>query len=211
MVLHAENLGVLCYPPVFHTLRPPTPPFIMSPLVVTRPLELERGERQLWFGEPPRGLILRGSDVYLIPLSLLCAGFAVFWETSVLRENAPAFFALWGIPFVLLGVYITIGRFFADAWRRSRTSYALTTERVIIRTGASIKSLSLRTLADVTLTERPDGRGTITFGPTPYLSTMYAGMRWPGRAQPPMFELIPDARQVDAQIRKAQQMTGGVP
>lgn len=195
----------------FSRAAPTDTPLIMTPLVVTRPFELERSERQLWFGEPPRGLIFRSSDIYLIPLSLLCAGFSVFWETSVLRENAPGFFVLWGIPFVLLGVYITIGRFFADAWRRGRTSYALTTERIIIRTGASIKSLSLRTLTDVTLTERPDGRGTITFGPTPYLSTMYGGMRWPGRTQPPMFELIPGAREVDAQIRKAQQMTGGVP
>lgn len=143
--------------------------------------------------------------MYLIPFSLFWAGFCVFWEASVLRTDAPGFLALWGIPFMLMGVYITIGRFFADAWRRSRTSYALTSERVIIRSGESIKSLSLRTLTDVTLTERPDGRGTITFGPMPYLSAMYAGMPWPGRTQAPMFELIPGARAVYAQIRQAQQ------
>lgn len=177
----------------------------MTPLVVTRPFELERSERQLWFGEPPKGIMLRASDAYMIPFSLLWGGFAVFWEAGVLRSGAPSTFELFGIPFVLVGFYITIGRFFADAWRRGRTSYALTTERVIIRSGSSIKSLNLRTLTDVTLTERSDGRGTITFGPTPYRAAMYAGTPWPGITQPTMFESIPGAREVYAQIREAQQ------
>jgi hypothetical protein len=38
-----------------------------------------------------------------------------------LKEGAPAFFALWGIPFVVAAAYVTIGRFFVDAWQRSRT------------------------------------------------------------------------------------------
>jgi hypothetical protein len=177
----------------------------MTALVVTRPFELERGERQLWLGAPPQGVILRSSDVYMIPFSLFWAGFVVFWESAVLREGAPGFFALFGVPFVLFGIYLTIGRFFVDAWRRQRTSYALTTARVIIRSGTSLKSLSLRTLSDVTLTERSDGRGTITFGPMTYLTSMYGGTPFPGVPQPPKFELIPGARAVYAQLTDAQQ------
>ena len=176
----------------------------MPSVAQTVPFEFERGERSVWIGAPRQGLVLRPTDAFMIPFSFLWAGFAVFWEASVLRTSAPGFFALWGIPFVLIGVYITIGRFFVDAWRRGRTSYALTSERIIIRTGASTKSLTVRTLSDVTLTERHDGSGTITFGPNPFPMSMYAGTPWPGLAQPPAFEMIAEARSVYSQIRAAQ-------
>ncbi|MFL5620883.1 MAG: PH domain-containing protein [Gemmatimonadaceae bacterium] len=126
---------------------------------------------------------------------------------SVLRDGAPLFFALWGVPFILIGFYITIGRFWIDARRRARTTYAVTSDRVIINSGLftpTSKSLNLRTLSDVTLQERPDGTGTITFGPVAPFAAMYAGMSWPGMPQLSAFEMIPDARRVYAVIREAQ-------
>lgn len=36
------------------------------------------------------------------------------------------------VLFIPVGLYITIGRFFHDAWRRGHTTYGLTSERVII-------------------------------------------------------------------------------
>ena len=168
-------------------------------------MSLDRGERQLWVGAPRRGIVFRAADVFIIPFSILWAGFAVFWEVSVLRTPAPGPFALFGVPFVLIGLYITVGRFLVDAWRRGRTAYVLSSERVIIQSGGSVKSLALRTLTDVTLTERRDGSGTITFGAVAFPMAMYAGTAWPGVPQPPAFEMIPDARQVYAQIRDAQQ------
>lgn len=168
---------------------------------------LNRGERQLWAGIPRQGIVLRPSDVFMIPFSLLWGGFAVFWELTVIRSGGPGFFVLWGIPFVLVGLYITVGRFMVDARRRARTSYALTSERVIINSGVFApvtKSLDLRTLSDVTLRERSDGAGTITFGPQYPFATMYAGTAWPGIPQPPSFEMIPDARRVYNLLREAQ-------
>jgi hypothetical protein len=55
---------------------------------------------------------LRRADALFIPFSLMWAGFAFFWETMAIRGGAPFFFWLWGIPFILIGVWITVGRFF---------------------------------------------------------------------------------------------------
>jgi hypothetical protein len=169
--------------------------------------ELSRGEHLVWSGKPRQGIVLRGADALMIPFSFLWGGFAVFWEVSVLASGGPTFFALFGVPFVLMGLYITVGRFFYDAWRRGRTLYGVTSERIIIATGGispSFKSLNVRTLTDVTLDAKSSGSGTITFGPTGFATSMYAGTAWPGIKLPPSFELIPDARRVYELIREGQ-------
>ena len=89
-------------------------------------------ELLLWSGRPPRGLLLRTMDFFLIPFSLFWCGFALFWESTVFAMHAPFFFKLWGLPFVAVGLYFVVGRFFVDAWIRGRTLYAVTNERVII-------------------------------------------------------------------------------
>lgn len=168
------------------------------------------GERALWWGRPRQGVVLRGSDAFLIPFSLLWCGFAIFWEASVASSGkAPGFFVLWGMPFVAIGLYMVIGRFFAEALQRSRTYYALTPDRVLIVAGVfsrTIKSLSLDTLSDLTLTEGRGGKGSITFGPqSPFGSMFGAAPSWPGaQQQSPRFDLIDDARIVYERIRSAQ-------
>jgi hypothetical protein len=168
---------------------------------------LTPGESTLWSGRPAQGLLLRPSDALYIPFSLLWGGFAVFWEYNVVTSDAPFFFRLWGVPFVLVGLYLVFGRFIVDAYVRARTCYGLTNQRVLILTQAvqrEVKSLSLKSLSDVSLTERANGSGTITFGAdAPWWSTFVV---WPGfrRGQAPLFELIPDARRVFDQIRAAQ-------
>jgi hypothetical protein len=62
---------------------------------------------------------------------------------------------------------LIVGRFFHDAWRRNRTLYALTDQRVIIVDGGiqqRLRSLPLRTLPEISITDERAGRGTITFG-----------------------------------------------
>src|SRR5436305_1981729 len=95
--------------------------------------ELRGSERLLWSGAHPAGLRLQRADLVIVPFSLLWGGFVFFWECTVLSQpNAPRFMALFGVPFVLVGAYIIFGRFFFDAFQRSRTAYALTDERIII-------------------------------------------------------------------------------
>lgn len=182
---------------------------------ITTTTELERelsvSEQILWSGQPKHGLRLRAADAFMIPFSLLWAGFAVFWESGVISSGAPLLFILWGIPFLCIGVYITVGRFFVDAALRAKTWYGVTTERILIITGLfnrTVKSLPLRTLPELALEQRRDGSGTITFGSSIPFANWYRGFAWPGMEQrmSPAFEMIADAKAVYEIIRQAQRM-----
>lgn len=123
-------------------------------------------------------------------------------------------FPLFGVPFLVIGLYLVFGRFIVDARIRERTFYGLTSERIVIVSGLfsrRTKSLNLRTLSDISLTERPDGSGTITFGPAhPFAQCCFGEWLpsggWPGAAQyaPPAFDMIERAREVNDLIRQTQ-------
>jgi hypothetical protein len=66
-------------------------------------------EEVLWSGKPDPSALLTKRDAFFIPLSILWAGFAVFWEWSVVAMGAPVLFTIWGIPFVAFGLYISPG------------------------------------------------------------------------------------------------------
>ena len=140
----------------------------------------------------------------MIPFSLMWGGFSFFWEFKAVSSGEPLFFDLWGVPFVLVGLYMIVGRFFFEAMLRSRTYYGLTNERVIIISGLSsrtVKSLQVQTLTDVSLSQEASGIGTITFGP----NMSYSGRgSSAGRNPQPSFESITDAREVFERICSAR-------
>jgi hypothetical protein len=173
--------------------------------------ELSRGERLLWKGRPRGGVALRSSDLYLIPFSLLWGGFALFWEYMALfriPKNDPVtwIFPLFGIPFVVVGLYIMFGRFLVDAKTRERSEYAVTDRRAIIVSGLfsrKVKSINLQALPEMTLSEKADGSGTITFGASQPLG-MQRNMWFPGTSSQPAFEFIDNVRGVYDIINKAR-------
>ena len=172
--------------------------------------QLSTGEVLLWSGQPRGGLFFRPSDMFVIPFSLLWCGFAVFWNTRVWFSGAPIFFRIWGLPFLIVGIYMVIGRFFVDAWQRSKTYYGVTAERIIIVSGIftrKIQSLNLKTLTDVSVTERKDLSGTVTFGADRRASGWSFTMN---RNEPvyPVFDSIQDAKRVYDIIRNAQRTAG---
>ena len=172
---------------------------------------LERGERLLWSGKPRQGIMVVPADAFIIPFSLVWAGFAVLWGLNALRTGAPLGFQLFGAFFVAAGLHFVFGRFLIDARRRSHTDYAITTEQVFVRSGIlspSVRSLSLATLSNIALIEYRNGSGTITFGPTDPLSSMFGRSSWPGVPRGPAFEAIANARDVYNIIREAQAASG---
>ena len=119
------------------------------------------GETILWRGKPEKGHLLSAGDAVMIPFSIFWCGFAVFWFVSAMQVGA---FALFGIPFVCVGIYITVGRFFHMAHRRKNTAYVITTAKIIRRQGRRIDMLDAKTMPAIHVTARTDGTGTIRFG-----------------------------------------------
>jgi hypothetical protein len=170
---------------------------------------LRTSESLQWTGRPASGLLFRKSDTFLIPFSLVWGGFAGFWEFSVYNSDAPFFFLLIGGAFVLAGVYITVGRFFFDIIKRSKTVYGLTNERALILTGIfgqSLKSVELNSVSEVSLQIKSNGRGTIIFGSISGGQSMFYNLSWPGYSQTsfPLFEFIENASHVYQLVQKAQ-------
>lgn len=168
---------------------------------------LTANEKLVWAGKPKTGIVLRKSDAFLIPFSLFWAGFAIFWETGVVSGNTPFFFKLWGIPFVVVGLYMTVGRFFVDAKKRANTVYGITKDRIIIKSGIfsqDITSLNIRSIMDITFSQKNDNSGTIILGPTDLRYSMLQGVEWPGVKQANSLDLIEDVKSVYDKIIELQ-------
>lgn len=168
---------------------------------------LDPDERIVWEGQPASDtFLLRPEDSKLIPFSLLWGGFALFWNVSVWSQGAPLFFQIFGLPFLVVGIYITIGRFFHDALRRRRTRYALSTRRALIATdanGGSIRTLPLQ--AENPLELKPGRNGSITIGPkTSGVNTQATWGFGSGAQGNFTFEFLPNPDQVYQTIRQLQ-------
>jgi hypothetical protein len=168
------------------------------------------GEKLIWSDRPAQGLLVTGRDWFLIPFSLIWGGFAIFWELGVAKATkAPAFFPLFGIPFVLVGLYLIFGRFIVDAWARQNMEYAVTSKRILISRSAPFGkfiALNLHQLPAINLTETRDGRGTIRFGEAGSIFNNRNGWSsWTPAFDPtPQFLGIENARDVFEQIQGLQ-------
>ena len=174
--------------------------------------ELTGSERLLWSGMPQPGVRWRSTDWFAMPFTLFWCYMVAFGTTGhdSHADQPPLYLTPAGIPFVLIGFYMLVGRFFVDWYQRTRTYYGVTDQRVIISGGLfnrQVKSLMLATLSDITLTERSNGSGTITFGPGSSSTSWFgrSSFRGMNNQQAPNFDLIENVRRVYALIREAQQ------
>lgn len=133
-------------------------------------------ERVLWRGKPEEGHLLGQADVFAIPFSICWFGFAIVWETLAVTGGAPFFFCLFGVPFIIVGLYITVGRFFVRKGRMNSTRYAITDKRVIRCVKGKVDFIDYSNGVKIHTKMNSDGTGTITFGENPSFN------QWGGNA-----------------------------
>jgi hypothetical protein len=154
-------------------------PILSAAETILRP-KLDADERLLWCGQPRKKKRLHLSDVVVCLFVLVwSAFFAVGMVSLFTQETEPEAQQgeLWELAIqilgtIILGLFLLVGlavlfwHFWVrrQAWRK--TYYGVTNRRIIIVSGVfeqSVKSIFLRTLTVVTLTEQRHGVGTITF------------------------------------------------
>ena len=149
---------------------------------------LSTGERVEWVGRPDPAKHFTRGDVYLVPFSILWGGFAIFWEAIAIRGGG-GFFALWGVPFVAMGLYLIFGRFIYKANRKRRTIYVVTDRRVMTivrgRRGESVEATYLSAIPSISTSAVSNGRGSVELGPSSPASAWSAnnGMEFFARGQ----------------------------
>jgi hypothetical protein len=118
-------------------------------------------------------------------------GFAVFWEISVLSNHAArqsVVAPIWGIPFVVVGLYLIVGRLFVRRWALANTSYAITDRRAVaiapsFRGGYRESSVLLRSYPQIDRRGTGSMRGSLVIGATglgPLPLGFLADSGWPG-------------------------------
>ena len=136
---------------------------------------LRPGENLLWSGRPDPAVRFSPADRFLVPFSIMWGGFALFWEASVIASGGAPFFVLWGIPFVIMGLYFIFGRFWFKRRQKLRTAYGITNERAIVAVGNSQVMETPIKNQPLSLTRSSDGRhGSVECGgegPHPHAST----------------------------------------
>jgi hypothetical protein len=173
------------------------------------------GEKLVWAERPDNRIaILLSFAIWLFAIPW--TAFSLFWisvPAAALYEaytgdligapkGAPAFamwaFALWGVPFVLIGFGMLLAPFFT--WRKgSQTLFVLTNKRLTtLQAGSFFKVMSIypQDISGLSRKEGPDGRGTLV------VSLGYErdsdGGRVPKSSE---FGVITDVRKVEAMVR----------
>lgn len=159
---------------------------------------IAKNEKFLWTGRPRTGILLRSSDLFVIPISLLWLSIALLWIYTALKTGGDIFGAF-ALLFMIIGFYATVGRFFADSIKRKNTVYGITDNRVIVKSGIfsrGIRLLDIKAISYLTIKEKKDGSGTISFVPPELRYMIFSGMGyWPAKF-PPSLEFIEEVKKV---------------
>jgi hypothetical protein len=137
----------------------------------TAQAQLEPGERLLWWGkpDPKRGLLL---TIPVVLFGIPWTAFSIFWMAAASglvfgdsNRGWFSLFALFGLPFVLVG----LGMLTAPYWayrKAQQTIYALTNRRALIITSGratKVKSYAASDIGTIERTERANGKSDVMF------------------------------------------------
>jgi hypothetical protein len=130
----------------------------VPPEAITR--RLASGERLIWWDRPdPVGFAKRDLNFGTL-FGVFFFLFAIFWMTQASRAPGPFF--LFGVPFVLVGLWM-VSTPLRAYWSAGRTVFALTDRRALILTGGKVAARPLEHMSFVETEAHADGRGDVLF------------------------------------------------
>ncbi len=165
---------------------------------------LDDDENIVWQGQPDGKFRLRGKNIVISVFGLFFLVFSLFWTVMAasagqMPVGMRLLFPLFGLPFVLVGLYLVVGIHWFDALGRRKTHYTLTNKRAFIATqmfGKRLKSYPID--EDTVLDLRPGPPDSLFFAEE-------VRRRKNGTFRVPVgFELIPNGHAVYQLFRKAQ-------
>jgi hypothetical protein len=178
--------------------------------------ELTAGERIEWCGKPYQGIFFEKEDIVrLIPNIVFSSLFVFIFLRFFL--NIISFLGI--VVFIILSTLVTFsaismlaGKLIIGPWRRRKTFYAVTNQRIIIISGIenrNIKSIRLNGLKEINVSYRKNGKGIIRFGnavETPWDSRFTTHLYYlvERNVYNPEFDMIDDVKKVYNLIKKLQ-------
>lgn len=122
---------------------------------------LEADEYILWQGKPERVSFFRKESIFTIPFGLFFFVFACFWCFGA--SAFSPFFALFGLPFMAVGLYVAFGSSIHRAIVLSSTEYAITNKKLIRVSKNRVDTVRAENIGELKIEMHSNGTGTITF------------------------------------------------
>ena len=118
------------------------------------------GDRVLWKGRPEKGITMRPDELVTIPFGIFFTLFALFWISMAIQAGP---FALFGIPFVLVGLYMVGGRFIINEHMKKNTAYVITDKAIIRKRGSRVDVWYGRDLSNMQVFSHKNGTTSFMF------------------------------------------------
>lgn len=121
------------------------------------------GDRVLWKGCPEKGVTLTSRELSTIPFGIIFSAFAIFWMSMVLASGAPEIMAIFGLPFVFIGLYLAGGRIIVNEIMKGKTAYVITDKAIIRKRGSRVDVWYGRDLSNMQVFTHKNGTTSFMF------------------------------------------------
>ncbi|MBN4064444.1 hypothetical protein JYU04_01760 [Dehalococcoides mccartyi] len=143
--------------------------------------ELMTGEKVIWAGKPTNPPLFINYDLFIIPFTFLWLSVPISILFSNSDESSTVALPIMIFPyiFMIMGLYLLVGRFIYKRWMQARTRYALTDRRAMslepsIFGGESLRTADLKQTNQISKKTMKSGRGSIAFGGRSGIIGIYA-------------------------------------
>ena len=119
----------------------------------------------VWKGHPEQGNLLLPADTFIAIFGLALLAFGIYWASIVIPAGEAAMQAFC-ILFIAVSVYLAVGRFLYKAYLRDKTFYAITDQKLIIRSGRNTTIYHGKDLPPMNIHVHGNGNATLIFTQT---------------------------------------------